>query len=1043
MPSELRTSFALLIVSFLTLPLFAQNDITRGTLYGSILDEQGNGLAKAQVQAESSHVSPVVAMTSSSGLYYIRNLPPGEYEITVALEGYTPARKTGVRVSSGTDTKLYFVLKHAAANASVVQGNVLDQSGQLIAGATVTLESDNLPVLSKVSGDDGRFRFDRLPAGTYHVLVQKRGYLTTKPKEISVGADSTLDLKLTLEAKPPEALSKGTMLDSRNQGITWILNRELIDSVPNNNTIQGLLDLIPGTVRSDHGWYNTFNSPASEPSSSSGNFSSVEVRGAMTYDPLWYYNGVDIKVPDQVYEGAWPSVVDTEALQEIQVVTGANGVTRPTAGTSISLITKDGGRGWSGSASYYFSDHSLQSQNQPEGESPKARPSVRLEDLKDYGLDLGAPVVKDYGFEVGGPALKDRLFVWTAYRRELSKVVNPFDALIKNHGATWNAKIDFNPTTRQQIQFQYFKAEHLFQDFASQRTTVSVENSPQSILPGVASASYSWDISDDTLLDTRYGYVGVGFNQLYQYSGDFTPNSNFYLYQYQQSSHQITGELTHFEEKWLDSDQEFHFGFDYKTSRLQEQSSKGISPIYLYDYDYEAPAYTEGYIHMYYPDATTAERIQRMSLYASDKIHHKRLNVDAGIRFDRQVSKSLPTNFPSVLPQAVERVFLGPGFESLFPAIHYLGNDSSVSFDNFSPRVGATIDVTGDNKTLALFHFGRFADTYDASIAKYSNPAGEPLDIVFYYKNLNNDKLITPDEITSISVTDLSERLAAQLVDPHLTNGVVTELLAGLEREIRPNLAISVEYLHRSYAHFHQFLDFGLGPENWRPEGNIEVDTPLGHISVPFYQFDFDVSNRKNILRNINAYHRTYNGLEIAIRKGYSNRFLLMGGLVLQRQEADYNSPDAAGFDQKFDPSRIPFLNNRPYSPLAIDWQMKLTGFYRIPWKIDIGAFLRYQQGYPFNPNVDGPIEPIARRRYSNVFIMDLRITKRIIRPKLGNLSFLCDIFNLTNSSTVLRRDEDLGFLSFDEPFELNPTFGEAREFLPPRIFRLGIRYNF
>jgi hypothetical protein len=60
---------------------------------------------------------------------------------------------------------LFFANALTAQNASL-HGRVLDESGTVVAGATVILISGGAPPSTAASGVDGVYRFDGLAAGT-------------------------------------------------------------------------------------------------------------------------------------------------------------------------------------------------------------------------------------------------------------------------------------------------------------------------------------------------------------------------------------------------------------------------------------------------------------------------------------------------------------------------------------------------------------------------------------------------------------------------------------------------------------------------------------------------------------------------------------------------------------------------------------------------------------------------------------------------------------------------------------------------------------
>jgi hypothetical protein len=292
------------------------------------------------------------------------------------------------------------------------------------------------------------------------------------------------------------------------------------------------------------------------------------------------------------------------------------------------------------------------------------------------------------------------------------------------------------------------------------------------------------------------------------------------------------------------------------------------------------------------------------------------------------------------------------------------------------------------------------------------------------------------------------------------------------------DVSLSLQFTRRTYAGtYGAFPD--VTPEQlanlWVLAPNPFVrTTPLGTFSVPYYVLNpavADAIGDVKILRNIEGYDQTYNGLDINIRKRMSNNFMLNGSLVLQRQKAKYSSIDgyaanisdggiSPGNTFPWDPGMIPFLDGEAYAyapqgsgksgvyPYS-EWQFKLSGVYQLPADINLGAFMRYQQGYPFvifgrvsEPNgaaFNGTgthrilLEPFGSRRFENMFTVDLQVEKAIQMGPAGKLTVSASFFNLLNSNTVNRRGRDVSTASFNL----------VDENLSPRAIRLGLRYSF
>ena len=200
------------------------------------------------------------------------------------------------------------------------------------------------------------------------------------------------------------------------------------------------------------------------------------------------------------------------------------------------------------------------------------------------------------------------------------------------------------------------------------------------------------------------------------------------------------------------------------------------------------------------------------------------------------------------------------------------------------------------------------------------------------------------------------------------------------------------------------------------------------------------------------------------MNKRMSSNFLLNGAFTIQRQIGHYNGGDSlaiqtdrslGGATFPYDPTNLPFLQDKPYAygPFS-EWSLRISGVYAFPWNISTGAFVRYQQGYPFvlfGEVRDSTlqsfygvrshkilVEPIESRRYDNIFTVDFQIQKIFTFGKYGNLTALLTIFNLTNADTVTARDGNINNVNGD-----NPNFNKVTDRLEPRSYRFGLRYAF
>ena len=154
---------------------------------------------------------PRHVFTGADGGYVIEELAPGEYWVACGTPGYIVEFATAIIADGGT-TVLDFALDPLEFGA--VEGTVTDAAtGLPIVGARVVLipsvsgelrtqtgddAGDGL-WLHAVTGDDGRYLMENIPAGEYEAHARSWGYLRPDPVPVTVVADQTVVVDFALE----------------------------------------------------------------------------------------------------------------------------------------------------------------------------------------------------------------------------------------------------------------------------------------------------------------------------------------------------------------------------------------------------------------------------------------------------------------------------------------------------------------------------------------------------------------------------------------------------------------------------------------------------------------------------------------------------------------------------------------------------------------------------------------------------------------------------------------------------------------------------
>lgn len=139
------------------------------TMKGTIKDDSGNPLSAA-VSVENG--SAWFNTTSGyDGRYSISGLREGDYNITVEKTGYLLYENQSIHIGTGET-----VWENGTLTGGGIAGNVTDNAGRLIPGATITLTESGTEVASASSGQNGSFRISSIPTGDYVLTVSKSGY---------------------------------------------------------------------------------------------------------------------------------------------------------------------------------------------------------------------------------------------------------------------------------------------------------------------------------------------------------------------------------------------------------------------------------------------------------------------------------------------------------------------------------------------------------------------------------------------------------------------------------------------------------------------------------------------------------------------------------------------------------------------------------------------------------------------------------------------------------------------------------------------------
>jgi Carboxypeptidase regulatory-like domain len=310
------------------------------------------------------------------------------------------------RCRNSIATLALLVLSASAAYAQfdrgTISGTIKDAQGGVVPGVTVTITNTaTQQSRTTVSDGSGFYTFPNLTAGRYDISAELSGFKKASRTGVQLDAASALTLDFGLETgaltEEVTVTAEASMLQS-DVAVRKTVEAKDIEmlSFSGRNPL-GVPALKPGVVG---GNFNNLGFAAF----SNGGFS---INGSRPDENTISVDGaVAIRTRSS---GTIIGVQNVDAIQEVQVLT-ANYMPEygRASGGQIRFVTKSGSNRYSGNASFFWRDESLQANTWARNRSSNA--------LENSGP---APFnYKQYGYSFGGPIpgskLKDRLFFFGA-----------------------------------------------------------------------------------------------------------------------------------------------------------------------------------------------------------------------------------------------------------------------------------------------------------------------------------------------------------------------------------------------------------------------------------------------------------------------------------------------------------------------------------------------------------------------------------------------------------------------------------------------------
>ena len=646
------------------------------------------------------------------------------------------------------------VMIPTAAYAQLAQATL---RGRAPAGADVVATEVNTGSVRRTTvGADGTYVVAGLQPGSYHVTA---GGLSGDVV-VSVASTSTLDLDAAATSTHDIVVTGSRpTADVHSSEVNQFVTLHDIAAIPQiTRNFLEFADTVPGVQFQVDAQGNTSLRGGAQLASAVN----VYIDGVSQKDYVGGGSGITGSAGAQG-NGDPGNPFPQLAIGEYKVVTSNYSAAYGDAGSAIIIAqTKSGTNQFHGEGFFQFTNQDLRAKTPAEEATNTAKAS---EPSKEYGVSLGGPIIKDlahffFTWEHKSLANQSTVFPGSGVTQAQAQALLPAN-LASQYGPVTNpfdenlyfGKVDLEPTDKDRFEITgKFRIEHSVSggngqaaasteapfvnndrrgdirwqhngDHYVNEMLVSYQNTQSSTTTTSASPQFQYlyypnaasPSNPTTLLVT--GGPGSGVGAISRQRG-FTIKDDFTL-----PNVQLAGDHT------------FRAGFSFGSIKLTSQNASSDLSNATYYYAVTAAGVSATPQQVQFPNlaagfnsASVTTTDKQYSAYVQDDWNiNRHLTINLGVRWDRE---EVPAYLNYVTPANVVAAVNGPfpGTNQSYASVLAEGNGNTPGYNindylstgnnrkapnNFSPRLGFSYDVYGDNRHV---FFGGYARAYNRNI---------------------------------------------------------------------------------------------------------------------------------------------------------------------------------------------------------------------------------------------------------------------------------------------------------------------------------------
>jgi hypothetical protein len=999
----------------------------------------------------------------------------------------------------------------AAFAQATLSGLVRDTSGAVLPGATVEASSPVLieKVRSGITDGTGRYTIPDLRPGTYRLSFSLTGFKTVVREGVELSGTAVLTVNADLEVGGvQETITVSGLtpaVDLQSTTRQAVMDQEIVSAVPSSRTPFTVGVLIPGVRKGAFTGQDVGGSVVQE-------VASLEANGGRTSDQRMMVNGVALS---SMIAGGWGggAVPNATGTSEFAIDVSGVDAQAATGGVRINFIPRDGGNRYSGTIFGSYANNSMASDN------------FTGTDVQERGLSVPGTIKANGDFNpgVGGPIKKDKLWFFLSGRKLFAD--NYVASLFFNQNANDITRYDYVPTSTQAVLHQeqsIVQARFTYQvnpknkigmtydqeNFCACTTGIGPQPGGTIVSPeaGVdrrfplqrfVTMDWSTPVSNRLLVEAsgihrveRWGGMEPQVGKLgnidhltpgmisvtdsnnpttrgslmYRAATTYNNSWNWNLH-YRAAVSYITGSNT------------FKVGFNNAYGHHENTTYSAPAAPISYGFTAMVP---QSISYRIVPRTVEVNVNRDLGLFVQDKLTTGRWTLTGAVRFD-----SFKNSFP---PQGISGTFFGRTLNVQYDEI------DNLSWNDITPRLGATYDVFGNGKTAFKATLNKYLEGLGttgfgpAQVTDAPNPVLRLLNTTQRNWADANANFVPDCDLNNFALNGECGALDNAAIfgtvtpgtnyDPDLMTGwgkrsFNWEFTTSVQQEIIPRMSLEVQYARRWYGNIRLTDDLSAAPSDYTA---VTVTAPTdprlpngGGYPVTVMALSPTVAAQNYFVTLSNNYGKQtehFDGVNITLNARLQNGLLLQGGTGTGRQvtnDCDIVDDLPEMLSTFFgDATRAFFFATRPreFCEQNNGWRTSVQGLaaYTLP-KVDVqvsasfqnlpGAVVQSNANYSAIPGFPGaagfgpfiPFQAVQIVEPGSLYVerlnqIDLRFAK-LLRFGGTRTSVNFDFYNVTNSNSVLAENPAYSASG------IIPGWRSPTQIVLPRMFKFSAQFDF